>query len=74
MRILRLMIYLQYKPVILICLKMHSYCQKKKKKKPTNFHLHSSEKADCFTGRASSPRENTKYRSHNESLNLDIFS
>lgn len=46
----------------------------KKKKNPTNFHLHSSEKADCFTGRASSPRENTKYRSHNESLNLDIFS
>lgn len=67
------MIYLQYKPVILICLKMHSYCQKKKKN-PTNFHLHSSEKADGFTGRASSPRENTKYRSHNESLKLDIFS
>ena len=28
---------------------MYSYRQKKKKK-PTNFHLHSSEKGDCFTG------------------------
>ena len=38
------MIYLQYKPVILICLKMHSYCQKKKKKKNLPIFIYTLQK------------------------------